>query len=589
MNQALRGLALTALTAGQDISRADQPALRAARRLEPRATSGAPTSSRSPAVTTFTPATTAITAPSAARPAASAAAQAPRPTGTRSRCAGRARCARSSRLLRSGVAGEMAEAPFTSTTGGAMPAGTLIFPNDASTTIAAIHAAGLSGRDLLRAERRRHEAGDHARREGAEDRDPRQHRGSRPSRTRPRRSRRSSEPTRRSSRPSTGADSLQNAATDPLAGYDVIYNTGQGIPGHGTSRSAATGAQRRRRTRSPSHDDRPQPRRRAPRSRSPGSPCRATTARGRSRASRTRPRSPTRTRPRGSRTPAAAHPSDSSDAQARAGSRRSSQRGGGYIGTSVSGRTSRSWARPADRTSSPGAFTQTSDGAGGGMALWNNSGGSASPITGGYPAQDTLYLPSQRDVLLRHPDGRDRGRPLSRATRTRCGSRASGAIETSNRRECSPMAVHGTTNVDRPLHGPRDEPVLPPGRRAGVDDDRPGGPLGHADRRGQHGHRQPGGLGRVRERHVLVRLLGRRGNLRHGLRAPGPAIASVRSRSSRSAPASGGTARRSQARRRSTRTRPAERTGSTRSRPRASPTVSTSSARGRRPPAGTSS
>ena len=47
-------------------------------------------------------------------------------------------------LLADGVNGYIAEAPFTSTTGGAMPAGTLIFPAD-SKTAAALDAAGQQG------------------------------------------------------------------------------------------------------------------------------------------------------------------------------------------------------------------------------------------------------------------------------------------------------------------------------------------------------------------------------------------------------------------------------------------------------------
>ena len=47
-------------------------------------------------------------------------------------------------LLRSGVSGLIAEAPFTSTTGGATPAGSLIFPAD-GTTAAALDAAGKAG------------------------------------------------------------------------------------------------------------------------------------------------------------------------------------------------------------------------------------------------------------------------------------------------------------------------------------------------------------------------------------------------------------------------------------------------------------
>jgi hypothetical protein len=108
-----------------------------------------------------------------------------------------------------------------------------------------------------------------------------------------------------------GTNSLQNAPTDPLLGYDVIYNAGQNYP------SAVN-----------------------------------TTARERLQAFFTR--------------------------------------GGGYIATSQSGNNF-AFLTGAGLVTSP--LTQGTDGAGGGIAIWSNKG-SAGPVTGGYPAQDFLYLPS---------------------------------------------------------------------------------------------------------------------------------------------------------------------------------------------------
>ena len=63
-------------------------------------------------------------------------------------------------LLKSGIDGAMATQAFTSTTGGAMPAGTLIFPADKATA-AALDAAGKSARHVVRAQRGHRRAGDH--------------------------------------------------------------------------------------------------------------------------------------------------------------------------------------------------------------------------------------------------------------------------------------------------------------------------------------------------------------------------------------------------------------------------------------------
>jgi hypothetical protein len=130
-------------------------------------------------------------------------------------------------LLRSGIDGEVAEAPFRSASAGQMPAGSLIFEDDAA-TVAALDAAGAAaGIDFERG------------------------RGVKPLRTQLDEAPRvailvntgnpSESDTSWSLRQifgpdvgfvSTvnGANSLENAAADPLAGFDVVYNTGQDYP-----------------------------------------------------------------------------------------------------------------------------------------------------------------------------------------------------------------------------------------------------------------------------------------------------------------------------------------------------------------------
>jgi hypothetical protein len=121
-----------------------------------------------------------------------------------------------------------------------------------------------------------------------------------------------------------GPDSLQNSATDPLAGFDVIYNTGQNYP-------------------------------------------------------------------------------SASNTVARARLQAFFDGGGGYIGTSISGNNftfmGGTGAGLVD------AIAQASATAGGGIARWDNVGGSASPLTGGFPSQDFLYLPSNVTYFLTTPTG----------------------------------------------------------------------------------------------------------------------------------------------------------------------------------------
>ena len=138
-------------------------------------------------------------------------------------------------LLRSGVSGEVAEEPFTSSTGGRMPAGTLIFPAKAEK---ALRAAG-------------REAGiDFERNRGV----------SKPETTKLEHAPKiavlvnNANPAETDTSWSlrqifgadvgfvstvTGAGSLQNAADDPLLGYDVIYNAGTGFPAPASARARA--------------------------------------------------------------------------------------------------------------------------------------------------------------------------------------------------------------------------------------------------------------------------------------------------------------------------------------------------------------
>ncbi len=222
-------------------------------------------------------------------------------------------------LLRAGVDGKIAETSFTSASAGTMPAGSVIFPNDPA-TVTALTNAGLSAGVYF-------ERG----------------RGAEPTTTA------LTEAPRvavlvNSANPAindtlwglqrifgsdaqfvssiNGPNSLQNAPTDPLLGYDVIYNAGQGYP------SAA-------------------------------------------------------------------------NATARARLQAFFARGGGYLATSQSGNNF-TFMVGAGLVN---AIAQGSASAGGGIARWDNDMGASSPVTGGYPSHDFLYLPSNITYFSTTPTG----------------------------------------------------------------------------------------------------------------------------------------------------------------------------------------
>jgi hypothetical protein len=136
-------------------------------------------------------------------------------------------------LLRSGIDGEIAETSFTSASAGAMPAGSVIFPADPA-AVAALNAAGAAaGIDFERGL------------------------GATPATTQLEEAPRvailvdSASPTESDTSWSlrqifgpdvgfvsttSGANSLQNAPADPLASFDVIYNTGQAYPSGAVAR-----------------------------------------------------------------------------------------------------------------------------------------------------------------------------------------------------------------------------------------------------------------------------------------------------------------------------------------------------------------
>jgi hypothetical protein len=222
-------------------------------------------------------------------------------------------------LLRAGVDGEVAEASFTSASAGPMPAGSVIFPADPATAVALESAGAAAGVFFERGL------------------------GATPPATQLDEAPRvailvnSSNPVESDTSwslrqlfgsdagfvsVSSGADSLQNAATDPLTSFDVIYNTGQDYP--------------------------------------PGS-----TARARLRAF--------------------------------------FERGGGYIGTSQSA-ANFAFLNRAHPALLKGNLTQGSDGAGGGIARWSNTGTNG-PLTGGYPGTDNLFIPADVTWFSALPTG----------------------------------------------------------------------------------------------------------------------------------------------------------------------------------------
>lgn len=227
MDQPMRGLALTALSAGQDFSVRINQLYAPPGGWSHGLMWGADTVEVPRDDASFTPATEVITAVSALTGGVAAGPAdwySVTPKGVRELQV-------IYDLLRDGVYGEIAEAPFVSTSGGPMPAGSLIFAND-PVIVAALDAAGAA-------------AGVTFERNVAVPKPP---------------------TTRLSEAPKVailananaagiigntdtrtalkvifgddaefvsltgGPDSVQNSAVDPLLDYDVIYNTGQGYP-----------------------------------------------------------------------------------------------------------------------------------------------------------------------------------------------------------------------------------------------------------------------------------------------------------------------------------------------------------------------
>jgi hypothetical protein len=262
-------------------------------------------------------------------------------------------------VLRNGVDGEVAEASFTSISSGPMPAGSVIFPGDAATAVAldaAGKAAGVffergigmtpAGTQLDEAPRIAILVDSSNPVESDTSWSLRQIFG----------------PDVGFVSTTSGSNSLQNAATDPLESFDVIYNAGQTYP-------------------------------------------QGNTARDRLRAF--------------------------------------FERGGGYIATSQSA-SNFAFLTGAHPGLIKGSLTQGSDGAGGGIALWDNVGAS-SPLTGAYPARDNLYLPSNVTWFASLPTGAIvDGRYLPSVDSTF----VAGLWQDRDRKAASaPVIVHGTTLV----------------------------------------------------------------------------------------------------------------------------------------------
>jgi hypothetical protein len=258
-------------------------------------------------------------------------------------------------LLRLGIDGEVAEEPFASDSAGPMPAGSILFSaGDATSLAAAGLASGVFFERVLDTQKPDTTQLDEAPRiamlAGGSGRND----------------------TLWSLEQIFGADhvrivtmsSLLTATTDPLLGYDVIYNAGQ------------------------------------------------------------------------------AYPSEPQSDVARDRLRDFFARGGGYIGTSQSANNF-SFLSGAGLVTSP--LTQGSDSADGGIAVWTNEG-IQGPLTGGFAAEDFLYLPANVTYFSSVPaDARIDGRYLGSTDdlflaglwRERDAALAD-----------APVIVHGTTTAD---------------------------------------------------------------------------------------------------------------------------------------------
>jgi hypothetical protein len=357
LDQALRGIALTALSVGQDVSDRITQLYAPPGAWSHGSLWGADVVEVPRGADSFNPATNPITALNALQGGIRNGGPADWYAVT---LQGAAEVRAVLDLLRDGVDGEVAEEPFTNAAGGEMPAGSLIFDADTAAALdAAGEAAGLffeRGVGAKPATTQLDEAPRvailvNSRSPGEND-------------------------TSWSLRQIfgddvgfvstvSGNDSLERAPTDPLANYDVIYNTGQNYP-------------------------------------------------------------------------AAKH------AIARARLRAFFERGGGYIGTSVSS-ANFSFLNNARPALIQGTLTQGSDSADGGIARWTNTEASG-PLTGGFSATDNLYLPVNVTWFSSTPsgatvDGRYLGSVNTLFIAGLWRDRNPAAAN-------APMIVHGTTQVD---------------------------------------------------------------------------------------------------------------------------------------------
>jgi hypothetical protein len=318
LDQAFRGLALTVLSAGQDISDRIARLYAPPGAWSPAYIWGADVVEVPRGDATFDPRTTPVSSPNRliggvrAGPADWYAVALRGPSEVRAVLD----------VLRRNVDGEVAETPFDSASAGAMPAGSLIF-DDNPRTVAALRAAGRRAGFLF--ERGRGERPEATTRLARVPRIAVLVDAAEPlmNDTLWALQRTFGEDARFVSTVE-GEDSLQNAATDPLHDFDVIYNAGQDYP-------AAENAVARDRL------------------------------------------------------------------QAFFG------RGGGYIGTSQSSNNF-AFLNNAEPRLIDGTLTQESQDADGGIAKWANLGPEG-PLTGAYPGEDFLYLPTDVTYFTSLPTG----------------------------------------------------------------------------------------------------------------------------------------------------------------------------------------
>ncbi|MGZ5291162.1 MAG: M14 family zinc carboxypeptidase [Actinomycetota bacterium] len=338
-------------------------------------------------------------------------------------------------LVRAGIDGEIAEEAFTSTSGGPSPAGTVIFPDDHA-TVAALRTAGRA-------------AGVYFER----------NRGVKPPTTQFDESPRiailvnSANPTRSDTSQSLrsifgaaqadfvstiqGPGSLQNAASDPLAGFDVIYNAGQNFPGTATIAAAPLGATQTGTTvtiqTTGTHNV------------GVGS---TVTIAGVGEAAYDGTYEVTSVTTSNTFTYESAVSGLAASGGGTVAFTTARDRlgaffaaGGGYLGTSQSANNF-AFLTGAGLVTSP--LTQGSDQAGGGIARWTNDG-VAGPVTGGYPAEDFLYLPSNITYFSAVPaDAVVDGRYLADTTSLFV---AGLWLDRDPLVAGAPMVVHGTTTV----------------------------------------------------------------------------------------------------------------------------------------------